>query len=208
MSMSEKKDDVRENIDDIEKTVEDLKKKIQEISEESREEKDMDESVPRFAEAKKKIREIRENTVRSVNQSIADVKEAAEKPHDLEEFSKTMSYIKDNAQKAVESARIRIDEIKNDPKVKSGLQDVQDKGKEALDKTKNYIDSKLSDKQKEDLKNTSEKAGKVLNDTARSAAKAMDDFVNKPEVQEFNRKAGDLAEKGVNKVKDFFNKKN
>jgi tetrahydromethanopterin S-methyltransferase subunit F len=206
--MSEKKDDVRENIDDIEKTVEDLKKKIQEISEESREEKDMDESVPRFAEAKKKIREIRENTVRSVNQSIADVKEAAEKPHDLEEFSKTMSYIKDNAQKAVESARIRIDEIKNDPKVKSGLQDVQDKGKEALDKTKNYIDSKLSDKQKEDLKNTSEKAGKVLNDTARSAAKAMDDFVNKPEVQEFNRKAGDLAEKGVNKVKDFFNKKN
>ena len=206
--MSEKKDDVRENIDDIEKTVEDLKKKIQEISEESREEKDMDESVPRFAEAKKKIREIRENTVRSVNQSIADVKEAAEKPHDLEEFSKTMSYIKDNAQKAVESARIRIDEIKNDPKVKSGLQDVQDKRKEALDKTKNYIDSKLSDKQKEDLKNTSEKAGKVLNDTARSAAKAMDDFVNKPEVQEFNRKAGDLAEKGVNKVKDFFNKKN
>ena len=206
--MSEKKDDVRENIDDIEKTVEDLKKKIQEISEESREEKDMDETVPRFAEAKKKIREIRENTVRSVNQSIADVKEAAEKPHDLEEFSKTMSYIKDNAQKAVESARIRIDEIKNDPKVKSGLQDVQDKGKEALDKTKNYIDSKLSDKQKEDLKNTSEKAGKVLNDTARSAAKAMDDFVNKPEVQEFNRKAGDLAEKGVNKVKDFFNKKN
>ena len=206
--MSEKKDDVRENIDDIEKTVEDLKKKIQEISEESREEKDMDESVPRFAEAKKKIREIRENTVRSVNQSIADVKEAAEKPHDLEEFSKTMSYIKDNAQKAVESARIRIDEIRNDPKVKSGLQDVQDKGKEALDKTKNYIDSKLSDKQKEDLKNTSEKAGKVLNDTARSAAKAMDDFVNKPEVQEFNRKAGDLAEKGVNKVKDFFNKKN
>ena len=206
--MSEKKDDVRENIDDIEKTVGDLKKKIQEISEESREEKDMDESVPRFAEAKKKIREIRENTVRSVNQSIADVKEAAEKPHDLEEFSKTMSYIKDNAQKAVESARIRIDEIKNDPKVKSGLQDVQDKGKEALDKTKNYIDSKLSDKQKEDLKNTSEKAGKVLNDTARSAAKAMDDFVNKPEVQEFNRKAGDLAEKGVNKVKDFFNKKN
>lgn len=206
--MSEKKDDVRENIDDIEKTVEDLKKKIQEISEESREEKDMDESVPRFAEAKKKIREIRENTVRSVNQSIADVKEAAEKPHDLEEFSKTMSYIKDNAQKAVESARIRIDEIKNDPKVKSGLQDVQEKGKEALDKTKNYIDSKLSDKQKEDLKNTSEKAGKVLNDTARSAAKAMDDFVNKPEVQEFNRKAGDLAEKGVNKVKDFFNKKN
>ena len=206
--MSEKKDDVRENIDDIEKTVEDLKKKIQEISEESREEKDMDESVPRFAEAKKKIREIRENTVRSVNQSIADVKEAAEKPHDLEEFSKTMSYIKDNAQKAVESARIRIDEIKNDPKVKSGLQDVQDKGKEALDKTKNYIDSKLSDKQKEDLKNTSEKAGKVLNDTARSAAKAMDDFVNKQEVQEFNRKEGDGAEKGVNKVKDFFNKKN
>ena len=206
--MSEKKDDVRENIDDIEKTVEDLKKKIQEISEESREEKDMDESVPRFAEAKKKIREIRENTVRSVNQSIADVKEAAEKPHDLEEFSKTMSYIKDNAQKAVESARIRIDEIKNDPKVKSGLQDVQEKGKEALDKTKNYIDSKLSDKQKEDLKNTSEKAAKVLNDTARSAARAMDDFVNKPEVQEFNRKAGDLAEKGVNKVKDFFNKKN
>ena len=206
--MSEKKDDVRDNIDDIEKTVEDLKKKIQEISEESREEKDMDESVPRFAEAKKKIREIRENTVRSVNQSIADVKEAAEKPHDLEEFSKTMSYIKDNAQKAVESARIRIDEIRNDPKVKSGLQDVQEKGKEALDKTKNYIDSKLSDKQKEDLKNTSEKAGKVLNDTARSAAKAMDDFVNKPEVQEFNRKAGDLAEKGVNKVKDFFNKKN
>lgn len=206
--MSEKKDDVRENIDDIEKTVEDLKKKIQEISEESREEKDMDESVPRFAEAKKKIREIRENTVRSVNQSIADVKEAAEKPHDREEFSKTMSYIKDNAQKAVESARIRIDEIKNDPKVKSGLQDVQDKGKEALDKTKNYIDSKLSDKQKEDLKNTSEKAAKVLNDTARSAARAMDDFVNKPEVQELNRKAGDLAEKGVNKVKDFFNKKN
>lgn len=201
------KDNVRENIDDIEKTVDDLKKKIQEISEETEEEKKMDEDVPRFAEARRKLKEIRENTINTVNKSIADVREAAEKPHDQKDFNKTMEYIRDNAQKAVESARIRMDEIRNDPKLKSSLADMQAKADEVKDKTKNYFDSKLSEEQKEKLKESSEKANKVLNDTARNAAKAYDDFVNKPQVQEFNRKANEMAEKGVNKVKDFFNKK-
>jgi ElaB/YqjD/DUF883 family membrane-anchored ribosome-binding protein len=178
--MSEKKDDVRE--------------------------KKMDEDIPRFAEAKKKIQEIRENTVKTVNKSIDDIKEAARKPHD-QDFNKTMAYIRDNAQKAVESAKIKIDEIKNDPKVQSGFAEMQAKGKDAVDKTKSYIDSKLTDKQKADLKETRDKASEVLNNTARKTAQAVDEFVNKPEVQEFNRKANETVEKGVNKVKDFFNKK-
>lgn len=216
--MSENNRDTRENIDDVEKTVEDLKKKIQEISEKSEEEKKLSEDES-MNETRSKIEEIRQNAVNKVNDSIAQVKKAAAdaRTSASENRSDTIQYLKDNAVKAVDSAKIKINDLVNNAELNKNLSGFNAKAaeaakrtaaaaKEAADKSKDFISSKMSDKQKADFRDATEKAGKVAQDTARTVTKAVDDFVNKPEVQDFNKKAADLTEKGFNKVKNFFKK--
>lgn len=215
MSENNKFDNSREPIEDIEKTVEELKRKIEEISAERGIEDSSDE---KSAETNTKINEIKDSTIKKVNQGISDVKKAAVEVVNRDDLQKTIAYIKENARLAVETAKIRIDEIKNDEKIQSNLQDVKTKTSEtfakvstaakgAADTTVTYINSKLTDEQKASLKETGAKAGKVFNDTTKSVVGAVDSFLKKPEVQEFGKNAVDLAAKGKDTVKEFFNKK-
>ncbi|MEE8807299.1 MAG: hypothetical protein SOI44_02640 [Lactimicrobium sp.] len=215
-----KRDESREPIEDIEKTVEDLKKKIMEISSDEKEEDEESEaSIPQFAETKKKIAEIRDNTVKSVNKSIEEAKKAAAEKNSQEDLKKTLAYIRENARKVVEAAQDKMDELKKDPKVQQNVQGAKDAAADALSKasdamkqaaegTKSYLDTKLSDDQKAQLKDAGGKVSVALNDTKEHVSKAVEGFMNNPQVQEFGRKSADAAQKGAEALRGLFDHKN
>ena len=108
--------DEKEPIDSIEQTVEDLKKKIAELSEEK--ELEAENNNEAADERMQKIQEIKDATVNTLKNSISDIKEKAQNVSANPDVQKTIAYIKENAVKAVDLAKIKIDEISNDPKVK------------------------------------------------------------------------------------------
>ena len=77
-------------------------------------------------ERMQKIQEIKDATVNTLKNSISDIKEKAQNVSANPDVQKTIAYIKENAVKAVDLAKIKIDEISNDPKVK----EYADKAKE------------------------------------------------------------------------------
>ena len=214
-----KRDESREPIEDIEKTVEDLKKKIMEISSEENEENEEPEaSIPQFAEAKKKIAEIRDNAVKSVNKSIEEAKNAAAEKNSQEDLKKTLAYIRENARKVVDAAQDKMDALKNDPKIRQNVEGAKEAAADALSKasdamkqaagnTKNYLDNRLSDDQKAQLKDAGDKVGAALNETKEHVSKAVEDFRNNPQVREFGRKSADAAQKGAEALRGLFDHK-
>ena len=118
--------DEKEPIDSIEQTVEDLKKKIAELSEEK--ELESENNNEAADERMQKIQEIKDATVNTLKNSISDIKEKAQNVSTNPDVQKTIAYIKENAVKAVDLAKIKIDEISNDPKV----MEYADKAKESV----------------------------------------------------------------------------
>lgn len=216
--------DPKEPIDSIEKTVEDLKKKIQELNEQEEEkakEETQDDGVniPSFVseEQKARIREIKESTVRTVSDSIDSIKEKAgnAKSPDL---SDTIAYIKANAVKAVELAKVKIDEVKNDPKVQSAadkagdsLRKVSAAAADQAKKAADYVDTHMDPQTKENLKNAADKASQAVNEGTKKVVTNVNDFVNRPDVQDSigkaREKAADLADKGSKVVSGLLNRK-
>ncbi len=211
------RDDEREPIEDIEKTVEDLKKKIQELDEQVEAKKEEVKESDTYEETISKMDDIKKTTKETVNRSIDEVKKVVSNASNNEDVQKALQFIKENARKAVDSAKGRIDEIKNDPKVQENYADCKKKtsevlqkgvqvAKEATDNASRYIDQKLTDEQKESIKDFSEKASKVVDDTAKTVTKAVSDFTSNPKVQEFGKNATDMVDKQINALKDFFHK--
>lgn len=216
--------DPKEPIDSIEKTVEDLKKKIQELNEQEEEKaeeetKDDGVNIPSFVseEQKARIREIKESTVKTVSDSIDTIKEKAGNAKNPD-LSDTIAYIKANAVKAVELAKVKIDEVKNDPKVQSAA----DKAGESIRKVSaaaagqakkaaDYVDTHIDPQTKENLKNAADKAGQAVNEGTKKVVTNVNDFVNRPEVQDSldkaREKAADLADKGSKAVSNLLNRK-
>lgn len=199
-------DETKEPIDSIEKTVEDLKRKIAELSEE----KEKEAEIPSFVtdENKEKIKEIKESTVNSVMSSINDIKEKAQQVSENPEVQKTITYIKDNAIKAVEVAKGKIDEISNDPKTKAYTEKAKQTVKDASESVGKYVDEHLDEKTKADISNAVDAASSAITEGTKKIVTAADDFFNKPEVQDTMEKAkkgaNDLFEKGSSAVKNFF----
>lgn len=212
---NEKKDipvtDESEPIESIEKTVEDLKKKIEELSEEQ----DTDENTDTSA----KIDEIKENAKEAVSVSIGELKDKATRVANSEEMQKTVSYIKENAMKAVTGAKDKIEEIRKDPKtaettdkavkaIKNIAGTVNNKAQKASD----YIYDHMDEGTRENLASAYDNAEKAISEGSRKVVQGVNEFYNRPDVQETVGKAKETASRLLNKgsdtLKDLLNKKN
>lgn len=215
---NEKKDipvtDESEPIESIEKTVEDLKKKIEELSEEQETEENED-----SADTAAKIDGIKENAKEAVSASIEDLKDKATRVANSEEMQKTVSYIKENAMKAVTGAKDKIEEIRKDPKtaettdkavkaIKNIAGTVNNKAQQASD----YIYDHMDEGTRENLASAYDNAEKAISEGSRKVAQGVNDFYNRPDVQETVGKAKETASRWLNKgsdtLKDILNKKN
>ena len=198
-------DDSTEPIESIQKTVEDLKRKIQELSteeektttEETSKKEDEQFKIPDFiaphAETLQQMKDTTVKTLHTVKEEVVDktkkaasvVKEKAEKLNENEEIRKTLDYIKKNATKAYDTAMIKLDELKQDPKVK----DVSDKASDAYQKAKDYIVPKTKE-----LTN-------VIKDTTQKTFTKVNDFVSRPDVPKKDtiQKVKDTTKQAVDK---------
>lgn len=211
-------DTAKEPVESIEKTVEDLKKKIQEINEASEKEdtdkEDRKLNIPDFKlneEQKEKITDIRQKTVETVNKSIDEIKSKAESFSKDPSVAKTVAYVKDNAFKAVDAAKTRINEIYTNPDVQTKLNDAGEKAKSFTETAYKAVSDKIPNDTKEKLNKDLTEAGKAVKTGAENLQTSVNDFIAKPEVQDAIEKtkagAKDLAEKGSKAINDLFNKK-
>lgn len=198
--------DEKEPIDSIEQTVEDLKKKIAELSEEK--ELETENNNEAADERMQKIQEIKDATVNTLKNSISDIKEKAQNVSANPDVQKTIAYIKENAVKAVDLAKIKIDEISNDPKVKEYADKAKESVKNASETASKYVDEHLDEKTKENLSNAYDSASKKVAEGTKKIVTAADEFLNKPEVQDTLEKAkkgaNDIVEKGSEALKNLF----
>ena len=198
--------DEKEPIDSIEQTVEDLKKKIAELSEEK--EFEAENNNEAADERMQKIQEIKDATVNTLKNSISDIKEKAQNVSSNPDVQKTIAYIKENAVKAVDLAKIKIDEISNDPKVKEYADKAKESVKNASETATKYVDEHLDEKTKENLSNAYDSASKKVEEGTKKIVTAADEFLNKPEVQDTLEKAkkgaNDIVEKGSEALKNLF----
>lgn len=198
--------DEKEPIDSIEQTVEDLKKKIAELSEEK--EFEAENNNEAADERMQKIQEIKDATVNTLKNSISDIKEKAQNVSANPDVQKTIAYIKENAVKAVDLAKIKIDEISNDPKVKEYADKAKESVKNATETATKYVDEHLDEKTKENLSNAYDSASKKVAEGTKKIVTAADEFLNKPEVQDTLEKAkkgaNDIVEKGSEALKNLF----
>lgn len=198
--------DEKEPIDSIEQTVEDLKKKIAELSEEK--ELEAENNNEAADERMQKIQEIKDATVNTLKNSISDIKEKAQNVSANPDVQKTIAYIKENAVKAVDLAKIKIDEISNDPKVKEYADKAKESVKNASETASKYVDEHLDEKTKENLFNAYDSASKKVAEGTKKIVTAADEFLNKPEVQDTLEKAkkgaNDIVEKGSEALKNLF----
>ena len=193
-----------EPIESIEKTVEDLKRKIQELSDEQEAaQKDAD---PTTSE---KISEFTDNAKEIVSSSIDELKEKANRVTSSEEMAKTIAYIRENAMKAVTGARVKIDEIRQDPKTiestdraRKAIRNVADSVSEKAHQASDYIYEHMDDNTKENLANAYDSAEKAINEGTSKVAKEVNDFCNRPDVQEKVEKAKETAARWLNKGSD------
>lgn len=198
--------DEKEPIDSIEQTVEDLKKKIAELSE--KKELEAENNNEAADERMQKIQEIKDATVNTLKNSISDIKEKAQNVSANPDVQKTIAYIKENAVKAVDLAKIKIDEISNDPKVKEYADKAKESVKNASETASKYVDEHLDEKTKENLSNAYDSASKKVAEGTKKIVTAADEFLNKPEVQDTLEKAkkgaNDIVEKGSEALKNLF----
>lgn len=198
--------DEKEPIDSIEQTVEDLKEKIAELSEEK--ELEAENNNEAADERMQKIQEIKDATVNTLKNSISDIKEKAQNVSANPDVQKTIAYIKENAVKAVDLAKIKIDEISNDPKVKEYADKAKESVKNASETATKYVDEHLDEKTKENLSNAYDSASKKVAEGTKKIVTAADEFLNKPEVQDTLEKAkkgaNDIVEKGSEALKNLF----
>ena len=183
-------DDSTEPIESIQKTVEDLKRKIQELSteeegktttEETSEKEDEQFKIPDFIAPHAET--LQQEVVDKTKKAASAVKEKAEKLNENEDIRKILDYIKKNATKAYDTAMIKLDELKQDPKVK----DVSDKASDAYQQAKDYIVPKTKE------------ITNVIKDTTQKTITKVNDFVSRPDVQDTIQKVKDTTKQAVDK---------
>ncbi|MCH3961194.1 MAG: hypothetical protein LKE48_03550 [Solobacterium sp.] len=198
-------DDEKEPIDSIEKTVEDLKKKIQELSQED-EQKLQEEQKEEDPSAKEKISATLDHASKSISKGINDLKQKAGEVSSSEEMQKSIAYVKTNAVKVYGAAKDKIDQLKNDPNLQAAGNKAADSFNQFADTAKakgqKMYDS-LDEHTKEDLNNAYHKISGAVSE----GVKSVDEFVNRPDVQqkisEVKEGAAELAQKSAQKVKDL-----
>lgn len=192
-----------EPIDLIEKNVESLRKRIQALDADNDVEVTEDNiSIPTFSseevkEVEEKVEDVKpvfEEEKKLLNDSFEDIKATATKVvNDNPKLKSSLDFIKENAMKAVELAKDKVEEIKSNPRV-------NEVANKASDNLQDFA-SVAEEKTKEAVSNLSE-AIKPLKEN-------VDEFISKPEVQETIDKVKDttisVANKALETVSDFIN---
>jgi len=196
-------DDEKEPIESIEKTVEDLKRKIQELSDEDQKEADAEQ---KNGSAKEKISDTIDSAAKSLSEGLNGLKDKAAEAAKSEEMQKSIAYIKANVVKAIDVAKDKFNQLKNDPNIMAA-------GNKAADSIEKFADAAktkgqdfydhLDDNTKTNLDHACNKVTEAVSD----GVKSVDEFMNRPEVQqkitEVKTTVADLAQKGSEKVKEF-----
>lgn len=204
-------DDDKEPIESIEKTVEDLKRKIQELSDEDKAASEKAEEEQKNTNAKEKVSEMYDTAAKTITEGFNELKGKAVEAANSEEMKKSIEYIKANAAKAITVAKDKFNQLKNDPNIQAAGSKAADSfGKfadAAKTKGQDFYDH-LDDKTKTNMEDAYQKASKAVSD----GVKAVDEFVSRPDVQEkiteVKTTAVDLAQKGVESIKDLIDKAN
>lgn len=201
-------DDDKEPIESIEKTVEDLKRKIQELSGEA--DPDMQEEQSNNEDhdtAKEKIAETFDSAAKTISSGFNDLKDKAVEAAKSEEMKKSIAYIKANAVKAMSAAKDKFNQLKNDPNIQAAGNKAADSIEKfagaAKDKGQDLYDH-LDDQTKSNIENVCGKVEQAVS----SSAKAVDEFFQRPDVQEkiaeVKTTTAELVQKGEEKVKELF----
>lgn len=226
----------------VEQTVEDLKQKIKEISADDPADNEADAksdetlNIPQFHlndDQKEKIKEVRKDAEKTVNDTITTIKEKASDFTGNVDFSKTLKYLKENAFKAVDAAKVKINEIAENPELKEKTKAAADKASEAAKSVREGADRLFSEEQKqsvsdslnkmgdtvrekynevmteerkEKLQENLNKAGNAVSDGLKSVSKSASEFAEKPEVKDALDKSKRFAADGVEKLKGLFHK--
>lgn len=205
----EKKTEKKEPIDSIEETVEELRKKIAELDEEEKkanEEKEAAEKEHSLLsdEQKQKVTEIKDTAVKTVNASIEQIKQKAADIKDNGSLDKTVAYIKAHAVSAVDNAKDKITEIKNDQRVIDAGNKASAKLKEAGVKTQAFYEDHVSEETRQNISDGLNKAADYVRTGTKKAVQNVDAFVNRPDVQEkigkVRKDTSDLLKKGADFV--------
>lgn len=193
-------DDEQEPLDSIEKTVEDLKRKIQELTEEDGGEKTAE------PEKEKNAADPVSTAAGKIADGFNDLKDKAVNAARSEEMQKSITYIKENAVKAVKAVKESYTKFVNDPNVQAAGNKAVESINAFADKAKEkgqQLYDQLDDKTKDGLKETYDKVSGGVKD----GVKAVDEYMSRPEVQEkiteVKTTAVDLAQKGADKVKEL-----
>lgn len=187
----------------VEETVADLKKKIQQLSEEKEAKETTASGLKTITEFKlddQKIEEIKQDTAETLNRTISSAKEKANDVFSNADLQKTLNFLKNNASKAVDSARSSIDEFSSSPQARSAL----DNAAGAVEQLKQKASGLMNDETREYLKNASE----ALKQSASDAGQKVQEYMARPDVQnklaEVKEKAGEIVKKGSETLKDVF----
>lgn len=189
--------------EEVEKTVEDLKKQIEEISREADEA-----SAHQSGETREKIEAAARRAIEILNQSIDQLRLMAAQVQDSEAYRKTMTQIRQGADKAISEAHRLIVEIKNDPKLNRVMEDICKSVNEVGNKVGGCVKDGLDElKENEELMKKVDQIKDGTEALVEKGRSAVRDFTNRPEVHQNIEKAKDVtidvAEKTVDALKSW-----
>lgn len=199
-------EDAEASSKDVEETVADLKKKIQEISSEEKQKTEEKEGVlpelkiPELKIDDKKIAEARENTEQKISESVSKVKEKASDFVQNTDVQKTMTFLKNNATRAVQSAQDTLVDFAEQPQVKGMVDQLSDAAADLARKVNEAIP--------EDVQKSMKETGQRIAQEAREAGAKAKEVLSSPEVQktvqDAKKNIDEAVKKGSEAVRDFF----
>lgn len=201
--MSEQNQELEKSIDE---TVEEMKLKIAEIAKESTVEEDG---------LKEKLAQIAQRSIEVITSAIEKLKSSAVDVKNSEEFKKSLAFVSLKSKEITDATIDKLKAVKESQQFKDGLSKVSTNLNKGIEITSakateglQFIKDKANAGYKELEKN--EKFSQFTNnvkDVKNSGLKAVNDFMNKPEVVEKVEKAKDvtidLAEKALDALRNW-----
>lgn len=207
---------LEEPIAHIEKTVDDLKKKIEEITEKNEpedEEKEHRFSIPEFSlneEQKEKLNDLKTTAAAKADEikdkaaaGFDEVKDKARELRDNVDLDKTVDFIKNNAVKAVGTAKKAYGDLKEDPRV----QQAADAAKNAKDAAAKFLDEHIPEETQAKAKEGFDKAKSAVGEGINTVKEKVSDPETQEKVKSFTGMVAETFKKGIAKVKGLFEKK-
>lgn len=213
---------VKEPITDVDKTVLNLKKKIEEITEEEqrkaesllKEERKLD--IPEFKisdETQEKLNKLHEEAAEKISelQRKAESLKLNKEPIKKEEIDQTVAYLKENAVKAVDFAKVKVNEIKQNENVRKKVEEAETLAKDGVAVTKKKTEEVLSIENREKIKKNISETHELIRDEVKHITHSIDEYVKSPEVQEKINQTKKTFEEakndGAKKIKDLLDSK-